>query len=226
MKSWLMLIMLVVSLTTICPAKLFYTDSDINTGDIYDEVILKKQNTPPTVNMYGGEITSLSLVDGIFNFYGGTCDRIDDYNYYSKSTRVINILGGQLNYSGTIYNSSTSIHFRKGTVGEFFVYIPDSATFNPLYISEPILHIYGKDFDYYRDGYDYYLTGILEDGSAFSIKTYLNCLPFIELHDTTAPLCIEPGKSDINNDCLVNMVDFGTMAADWLSCGFADPNDC
>ena len=41
-----------------------------------------------------------------------------------------------------------------------------------------------------------------------------------------SPVCVNPPRMDVNGDCKVNMDDFAVLAAEWLSCGYADPNDC
>ncbi len=39
-------------------------------------------------------------------------------------------------------------------------------------------------------------------------------------------VCADRPQSDIHKDCLVNILDFAVLAAEWLFCGFDPPSDC
>ncbi|HEG42665.1 MAG TPA: hypothetical protein ENH94_01305 [Phycisphaerales bacterium] len=38
--------------------------------------------------------------------------------------------------------------------------------------------------------------------------------------------CIDPPLTDTNDDCKIDLTDFANMSAEWLFCGFDDPDAC
>jgi len=78
------------------------------------------------------------------------------------------------------------------------------------------------------------------DGKPFSVQTYSNNRVVMSIHlnstDSDKNLweiitpppsgCNNPPSTDTNNDCKIDLYDFANMAAEWLMCGFDDPNDC
>lgn len=46
------------------------------------------------------------------------------------------------------------------------------------------------------------------------------------LIDGPAPQCVARPVSDLNDDCIVDFIDFGIMASEWLDCGYDLPQGC
>jgi hypothetical protein len=120
-------------------AKEFYSDGNIMAGDNWPSASI--YDTPPnhtTVNMSGGQVTSISTYDtSILNITGGILN-----NLYSFEFSTANISGNDsgsrldiqagdnsiVNFSGTIYSSyiyavnSATINITGGTIGDLNAY--------------------------------------------------------------------------------------------------------
>jgi hypothetical protein len=76
------------------------------------------------------------------------------------------------------------------------------------------------------------ITGYWNNDAPFNIGFESSFFPsalyaYITLYDGVIPPdCIAQPQSDLNEDCLVNFIDFSTMADEWMDCGLADSNDC
>ena len=44
--------------------------------------------------------------------------------------------------------------------------------------------------------------------------------------DNYIPVCTNRPSMDLNDDCVVDLLDFAMFASEWTNCGFANPEDC
>ena len=76
------------------------------------------------------------------------------------------------------------------------------------------------------------ITGTLQDGTPINVSFNIqassgSCSDIIIINSSPIdPVCPDPPASDMNGDCIFNLLDFALIIEEWLDCNLVNQNDC